>query len=215
LTAFNPRFPSRDDRQRHAAGPRKFRGTRIIPTTPRPTTRPISKALISVNAVRAAELSSIQEDLFHVNRCCALLHEKALTDGWATDVVALFDSIGIRYRRCFTKNSVRKPLNVDDLRCMKGHALERHNYVLAVTDTHIAHSVNGFELYFTPIYLAPNEDGSFERTYVGYEAFRAQAWGTLDIRKFGEDVGAWGREVTGLWLATSALAERGCPVERR
>lgn len=155
------------------------------------------RVITTDKAIRLAELSSIKDDLRHVKKCCGLFEHKFGDD---TRREALFDSIAIRYRRCFTNNGIRRPLVVSDLTCLS-HPLarlarKRHQFVIDVANMHIAHSVNSFEVYAIPLAVWKKEDGSLQRGGVIPQNHVIMSWGDLNVKKFGEDVGYMLQELT-------------------
>ncbi|MCF6197081.1 MAG: hypothetical protein L3J50_10310 [Emcibacter sp.] len=59
-------------------------------------------------------------------------------------IAALHDAILIRYRRCF-KNGVRELVPTEIFEDIASYYIQLHDYLMDMSDKHVAHSVNEFE----------------------------------------------------------------------
>ena len=102
-------------------------------------------ALSFPEAQSFAALHLILQDLAFASDCLKLSNTYGIPDDRSLQSKALIFSGIVGYARCF-KSGVRNSLNASDL-VAKGTPfdLEIHEYMLALRDKHIAHSVNDYE----------------------------------------------------------------------
>jgi hypothetical protein len=143
------------------------------------------RLLQSQAANHRADLETIIEDLDHVAKCCDLLLTRGIHPLGDIEAKALFDSIATRYRRCFNSGA-RKPLDRKDL---QGEDVERHAFFYAIADKHIAHSVNGFGLRASTVYIAVDDRGQLHRGGLGSQGSSTLELSLHDIAQFSEFVG--------------------------
>ena len=125
------------------------------------------KLLTTDAAITLADLHMVFRDLTHVKDCCDLILALPIEKYWTTTSTALHDSIAIRYRRCFKVGGSKRrylPPDLPSLVSTEGRKI--HEDVLAVASSHIAHSVNAFELQGTVVHVAV-QDGKVFRSGIG------------------------------------------------
>jgi hypothetical protein len=138
-------------------------------------------------ANRRADLELIIRDLEHILQCCDLMLSKHQHPILNFEAAALLDSIAIRYRRCFG-SGVRTSLDPAEMPSLQGDATERHEFFWDLANKHVAHSVNGFEMNATVVYVAEDEVGNVSKGGLGSQGSATLELSLHDIRRFGNHV---------------------------
>ena len=101
----------------------------------------------------AADLFALENDL---KRILSILKEWLLVQENDLLCDAFFSAALIKYRRCFN-GGIRSPIKYEDIAKLPNNAVEFHDFLFALANKLIAHSVNGFEQTEVGIAVSDNQ----------------------------------------------------------
>jgi len=139
----------------------------------------VPRLLTFEEAVRLEDMCQVKDDLLFAQHCFTRLSKRAYGVVYAGGMSRLhkddaefvdwciFVAGAMHHRRCFTDGARTKLTRDDLLPVLTPQALATHDYLHAVADKHVAHSVNNLELGCTTLHIAIDGDGTLHRGGIG------------------------------------------------